>query len=397
MSFLLYYIIGKFFVTLHFSDKEIILEKKFLFKYSAAVPISSVVKITSRRTLIMRLFRAKEITVYTLSGKIKFYLHKNETLPFLPKNRTFGEKTRFSEILFGAFIDTRALGGLFVFAAVLRKISTVLGSEYFNRVIFVLTKTAADLENALKFFRIAVPKIFVIIAVFAFGSWVFAFIRKILRLSRFRAMKNGDILFVKSGVLTLYEHALVLNSAAVIYCETITSVFTNRAPLYLRDTMISPCVKRNERQNTLKQLCGLKIPQKKIHSSKRAVFGHTAVPLFRLGAFAAALIAVHFSGYTAILLKTVLYCGIIVNLYTAVLYLLYILRSEIAFGKNITAVSARRGLRLYIAVFPNDIIKRKTVSQSVFQKRKGLCNFGVSTVERRKFTARQYAKNKISP
>lgn len=413
MNFLLYYILRKFFVKLRFSDKEICLEKGLLLKRAAVMPLSSVVKITARRTLIMRLFLAKEITVFTLGGKLVFYLSKNERLPFLPQKRDNVIKARFGAAAFGAFIDTRALGGLFVFTAVLRKFSAILGSEYFNRLISVLTGTVNELEKALGFFRVAVPRIAVTLAVFALGAWVFAYVRKLLRLSRFRVSKNGGMLFVGSGVLTLYEHMLVQNSAelfgavsnqnsikspnsaAAIYCETVTTLITRRAPLYFRGVMVCPCVKRGELPKTLKTMFGMKIPQKKLRSPRRAFLGHIAAPLSWLGVFCALLAAAYCSGYSAMLLKTVLYSGAIVNLYTAVLYLLYMYRSGIACGKNGAAVYARRGLRLYTAVLPNGVIKQITVSQSLFQKRSGLCNFKLGIVERRKFIARQLPKKEL--
>lgn len=392
---MLYYILRRFFVKLRFSDKEISLEKGLLLKRAAVLPLSAVVRITSRRTLIMRLFRAKEITVFTLGGKIGFYLPKNERLPFLPEKRSVAIRPRFRNVMFGAFIDTRALGGLFVFTAVLRRFSAIFGSEYFNRLISVLTKTANDLEKALKFFRIAVPRIAVTLIVFALGAWVFAYIRKLLRLSRFRVSRNGGLLFVGSGVLTLYEHALVQNSAAAVCCETITTVMSRRAPLYFRGVMICPCVRRGDLPKTLKTLCGIKAPRQKLSSPKRAFLGHIAVPLSWLGVLSAALITAYCFVPSAMLLKTVLYSGVIVNLYAAALYLLYMCRSGIAFGGDLTAVSARRGLRLYTAVFPNDIIKQKAVSQSLFQKRSGLCNYKLSIVERRKFTVRQLPKSEF--
>ncbi len=387
MNFLLYYILRRFFVKLAFTDSEILLEKGIFIKRAAVLPLSAIVKITARRTVLMRLFRAKEITLFTLGGKLKFFLSKNEPLPFLPARRSVCLKPRFREVAFGAFIDTRALGGLLVFSAVLRKISTVFGGEYFNKIIAAITDTAAELERTLRFFRVAVPKIAVTIAVFAFSAWLFAFIRKIIRLSRFRVSRKSGFLFVESGIFTLYEHALVLNSAAV-YCNSFTTLLAKRAPLYLRGEMVSPCVKREKLPKILRTLCDLKIPPLEISPPKHAALGYIAAPLSWLGAFAAALAAVYCLGFTAMLLKTVLYCGFFVNLYAALLYLLYMRRSDAGFGK-FTAVASRHGLRLYTVVFPTDVINRVTLSQSIFQKRKGLCSCKLSLVEHRTFTARQ--------
>lgn len=393
MKFLLYFVLRRVFVTLRFSDSEICLEKGLFVKRASVMPLSSVVKVTKRRTLIMRLFRAKEVTVSTLGGEIVFYLSQNERLPFLPERRSHALTPRFRDVMFGAFIDTRALSGLLVFTAVLRKFNAIFGSEYFDKLIAALTRTADELERVLGFFRVAVPRILVTLTVFSLGAWTFAFIRKLLRLCRFRVFKNGDLLFVGSGVLTLYEHALVLNSAAVISCDTLTTLITRRAPLYFRGVMICPCVRRGELAKTLKALCGVKLPQNRLASPKRAFFGHIAAPLAWFGAFAALIVLAYCSDRSVMLLKTVLFSGAVVELYTAVMYLLYMPRSGIARGGDVAAVTARRGLRLYTAVFPCDIIGQKAVSQNVFQKRSGLCNVKLALVEHRKFTARQISKN----
>lgn len=388
MSFILYYILRRLFVKLDISDKEISLEKGLLFKRLSVLPLASVVRVTSRRTLLMRIFQAKELKIFTLGGSIRFYLPKNEPLRFLPEKRDVISRPRFREVMFGAFIDTRALGGVFVFAAVLRRIAAVFGREYLEKILSVLSQTADELEKALGFFRVAVPRIAVIAAVFALGAWLFAYAIKLARLSRFKVSRSGDMLFAESGIVTLYEHALVLNSAAVIRCDTLTTIPLRRAPLYLRGVMIAPCAKRAE-------LCGAEQPKSRLVSPKRAFLGHIAVPLSWFGAFSSALAALYLFNIPAALLKTALYYGAIVNLFTAALYLLYMSRSGLFFGEELAAVCARRGLRLYTAVFSRVAVIRTENSQSVFQLRSGLCNFALSLAEGRKMTARQLAKNEL--
>lgn len=394
MNLLLYYILRKIFVKLDVSEKEIRLEKGLMIKRAAVLPLCAAVRFTVRRTLVMRLFGAKEISVFTLGGKLAFYLPKNAALPFPQAGNSVCVKPRFREVAFGAFIDTRALGGLFVFTAVLRRISAIFGSEYFDRLIDVLTKTAADLERALGFFRITVPKIAVTAAVFALGSWVFAYARKLLRLGRFRVSRNDGMLFVKSGVLTLYEHALVLNSSAAIRCDTLVTTAARRAPLYLRGVMICPCVKRQRLAKTLKVLCKTELSVNWSIPPVCAFFGYIAAPLSRLGVFAALIGAVYYTGHPAMLLKTILFSGAIVEIYSAALYLLYMRRSGVASGE-FAAIAARRGLRLYTAVFPKKAVAAQTFTQSLLQRRSGRCGVRVSLVEHHKFTARQLNTDEI--
>ena len=76
MSFLFYYILRRFFVRLEFTNNEIRLEKGILIKRAAVIPFSAITEIAVKRTLLLRLFRAKGAEIRTLGGKIKFYLHK---------------------------------------------------------------------------------------------------------------------------------------------------------------------------------------------------------------------------------------------------------------------------------------------------------------------------------
>lgn len=392
----MYYILRRFFVELEISEKEIRLVKGLVIRRVSVLPRSSVVRVTVRRTLAVRLLRAKEVTVFTLGGKISFFLSKNEPLPLIPvisKDRGEIIKLRFLELLFGAFVDTRALGGLFVFSAALRRVSAMFGGEYFDRVITALTNTANDLERALNFFKITIPKVAITIALFALGAWVFAYVKKLLRLARFRVSREGGRVVVSSGVVTLYEHALVPNSAAV-RVETLTSLVTRRAPLYLRGVMILPCVKRDLLPKTLETLCGFKLPKSRVSSPKRAFFGHILAPLSWLGALAAALFAAYSLAYSE-LLKIALYCGIFVNLYALILYLLFMRRSGLAVGDDFAAVVARRGLRLYTAVFPRSACDISVITQSIFQKRTGLCNRKIAVIGDRRYTARQIPKREL--
>lgn len=397
MNFLFYYILRRFFVRLEFTNDEIRLEKGILIKRAAVLPVSAITEITVKRTLFLRLFRAKEAEIHTLDGKIKFYLHKNENLPFLPEFHTAQIKPRFGEILFGAFIDTRALGGIFVFVAILRKIGALFGGDYSNKIINAISDAAENVRRVLELLHIAVPKIAATLAVFALAAWITAFLRKTARLSRFEISRRGDILMVKSGLITLYEHSLVLNSNGffAVSRDTITTIIAGRAPLYLRNTMILPCVKRKNLSKTLRALCGMTLPKSKTSPPKRAFMGFCGAPLGWCGGFLAALVIVYSTKLrAAMLLKTALYSGAIVSLYAAAICLLYMKRSGIAAGESV-CVSSRKGLRLYNSVFPRGNIRMKKRSQSLFQLKSGLCNIRISTLGKRKFAARQLPKSEI--
>lgn len=389
MNFLLYYILRRFFVKLELTEKEIRLEKGLLIKRLCSVKFSDVLRFSSRRTLLMRVFRAREITLYTLGGSVRFFLKKDEPLFENHCPNSFKPhflKPRFREIAFGAFIDTRALGGIFLFAAVLRKLSIIFGGVYLDRVIDALNGATRELERLLRFLKIAVPRAAVTLAVFALGAWIFAYLRKLIRLSRFRVSISSDRVYVQSGLITLYEHKLVRNTAELR--DSLVSLAARRAPLYLSGVMIMPCVKSSSKSGVLRRLFGELNTRDILKSSKRAFFGHIAAPLTRCGIFAALFIPAYVFDRSVRLLRTLLWCGAAVNLYAAALYLLYMYRSEIRAGEVIS-VTTRRGLRLVTAAFPRDFIKLISVKQSPFQKRRGLCNIKLSLIEKRRLTVRQ--------
>jgi len=398
MKFLLYYILRKLFVRLEFTENEIILEKGIFLRRKSVLPLKRIVRISVERPLLTRIFSAKKVTVYTLRGKITFYLHKSELLPFLPEIRSMPLKPRFSSVMFGAFADTRALGGIALLAAFLRKISKLFGGEYFDGIISAISDTAETLTKALSVLHIAVPKIAAVLAVFVLAAWALAFARKLLRLANFRAARHGDLLRIQSGVITLYEHTLVLNSAAAAAVSPLTAVLAKRAPIYMRSVMIFPSAPSSEAPKIIRTLCNIRVDSaSEVRPPKSSFFGFCAVPFWWTVGTSVALVLVYLSEglRSAMLLKTVLYCGLIVSLYTVPVCLVYMKHSGIAVGNSSVKVSQRRALRLFTGIVPSRAIAEKTLSQSIFQKRGGLCTCRLATAERTKLTARHLVKSEI--
>lgn len=398
MNFLLYYILRKLFVRLEFTENEIILERGIVIRRKSVLPLKSVVRVSAERSLLLRVFGAKKIIVFTVRGKITFYLRKSEPLPFLPEIRSVPLKPRFSAVMFGAFTDTRALGGIALFAAFLRRISAIFGGEYFDGIINAISDTAETLTNVLSVLHIAVPKIAAVLAVFVLSAWSLAFARKLLRLANLRAARRGELLRVQSGAITLYEHTLVLNSAAPVSVSPLSAVLAKRAPIYLRGVMIFPSAPLDKAPKIIRTLCNIpaeNAPQ--IKPPRSSFFGFCAAPFWWAVGLSAALVLVYLSeGFrSAMLLKTVLYCGLIVSLYTILVCFVYMKHSGISVGKSSVTVSQRRFLRLFINAVPRGTIVENTVSQSIFQERGGLCTCRLATAERTRLTARHLIKDEI--
>lgn len=395
MNFILYCVLRKFFVRLEFTESEIILEKGLVARRKCVLPLKSIVRVSTERPLVLRIFAAKRVTLHAVRGKITFYLRKGESLPFLPEIRSAAIKPRFGEILFGAFADTRALGGIALLAAFLRRVSSIFGGEYFEGLI---SSTADALANALSALHIAVPRIAAVLAVLVSAAWLFAFARKLLRLARFRAARRGDLLRVQSGILTLYDNVLVLNSAAAVSVSPLSAMLAKRAPVYLRGVMIHPAAPSGETARVIRTLCGIPAADaERCEPPPSAFLGFCAAPLWWTVGLSAALAVVYLSESlrSAMLLKTILYCGLIVSLYAVAVGLACMKLSGLAVGERTVRLSMRRGLRSYTYSVPRGAVAGETLSQSLFQRRSGLCHVRLATAERSRLTARQLIKSEI--
>lgn len=373
MNFILYFVFRTLFMRLEAAENTLILYKGLVFRRIHKIPASSILRITVRRTLPLRILRIKSAELFTLNGRFKLYLHSDEEIPFGTRPERYS-KPSFKKTAFGAFIDVRALGAVALFAAVLRRIGAIFGGKYLDDILKALDAAAVNVEQALAALRVYVPKAAAVIAVFALAAWVFAFLRKLAALSRFRVGRSGDFVAVTSGVITLYEHILVRNSAALIFKNSPISLALKHCPVYLRGVMIYPCAAE------------IKIVPKRVSDGfpKRVWFAHCIAPLTWGCGFAALLIIIYVSKTLrgALLLRTGAWCGLFVSLYSTTVYLYYMKYSALIFRGGIYRISARRFTRFCAVVFVEDIVTSQKTSQSPFQRRSGLCDLKIYAAER---------------
>ena len=378
-------------MKLEYSDGKITLTKGVFIKRTAILPLTAAVKITVRQTPLLRIFRAKEVTVFTHRGKLELFLNKTEQPPFLPVMPSLGIKPRFREILFGALIDTRALAGIAFFAAVLQRIGRIIGSSYFERIISALFSTAEKLSETLLMIHVAVPTIAAFAAVFAAFSWIFAFLTKLIKLSGFRLSRRGKFVYIKSGVFTLYETALVQNTAAVITRRTMICMLFGRSPVYYSKTMVYPAASEKLFERILVKLFGI-TPESAapVKTPPSGTAAHCIVPLCVFGISTALLILFYFSRLSsAKLLKTVLYCAVFAGGYIALCGMILMKNAESSFGKHRVRLSYRRGTAVYCACFPREIERGSVLSQSIFLRSKGLFDYKALVSGRKSFRARR--------
>ena len=402
-------------MSMEIFPEKIVLKKGFFISRVHTLPLSSVVRVTIKRSPILRLFRVKQTEFFTKKGSFKLFLRRDEPLSFLPEDHYPKHyiKPRFIETAFGAFIDVRALGGIALFALTIRRLGTVFGGMYLDRVLEALDTAAENVEQALSSLRVYIPKVAAAVGVFALAAWVFAYLRRLASLSRFcvgRIKKDsGSLIVVKSGLLTLYEHMLVPNSdAAIMICDSPVSLLAKHAPVYHRGVMVYPAADRSSAHKLVHILSGERLGKTEMISPpKSAWFSYCAVPFWWSIGFAIALVIVYVFGKDrpTALLKTALYCGIFICVYAVLVYLYYMRYSGVKSNDHIMRVSFRRSMRLYTAFIFSDktaanlLPNTVTITENIFQRRSGLCNFLLSTAEPRKIKARLLdlkAINKLS-
>lgn len=390
MKIILFYILRKFFVNLEINRASIALETRFIIVKKSEILRRDIVRVQIRRTPVLRFLNAREITVFTQSAKIRFFLSEDESFDLMKIPAKTALKPRFFERLFGAFIDTRALAGILLFVFTLRKIGKIFGGNYLDSVLRAIFTTAESLSKALEIAHIVLPKTAVFLAVFALAAWLFSFIKKAVSLSRFELRADNSAVFVKSGLITLYEDLLVQNTAAVVARTTLFSLITKRSPLYYRGVLVFPCADKSACRRILRAFFKIRMPNAPAaRSPRRAVFGHCAVPLWLFFGFSAALFALLLSGNgSALIIRTALTAGIIISAYLFLLFFLYMQRAVFSFSEEAFIISSRKSTALYTAFFPSSLVVGEVCRCSIFQRMSGLCNLKLLLIEKRHFTAR---------
>lgn len=403
MDILFFYILRRFFVSISFRDGAVFINKGLIFIRSRRIPLRAVTSAEIRRTPLLRILCAKKVILRTLGGTAaEFYLSKSEPLPFLPRGKGTPLRPGTSAVLFGAFIDTRALSGVVIFSAAVKRVGAVFGSAYYDRILAAIHDTAEDISQLLSLLHIAVPKAASVLVVFVFSAWIFALLRKMCSMARFRVTLYSGVVMIRRGLFT--QRDIYISSAlpcCPMMCDTAATMFIKRAPLYLRGEMILPPADKQTALKMVRALLGSdpRETRYRITPPGRALFGHCALPLGWSAGLAAALILVplmHSAGLLQYveLLKTALWCGIAAFLWTAAVYAAYMFRSGISVG-DIIGISSRRFTRLYTVFSRKDEPVSAEIIQNPIQKKDGLCDFRLVFHERVRTRLRQIPADSV--
>lgn len=416
MDFLLYIILRHLYCSVCFKNGAVFIEKGIFLRQISRVEEKSIVCAEVISAPLSRLFRVKMIRLKTPSGEFSFFLpKKNELLTNLKvapsQSRLLSIRPSALSIIYGAFIDARALGGVLTFSYALNRIGRFFGQEYPESVLSFINSTANELSKALEYLHVAVPRFTAAAAVFTAAAWLAAFTARLVKFARFRLYVGNNAICTMHGLVTLYERFIPKSSSfspnafmpcVFTLCDTATTLLASAAPVYLENEMLFPPIKRC-RLKALAKALGVPLPQKSpVRPPLRAIFGYAAAPLVWCGIFSSAALICNAARISlkidATLLCPLLWCAAVWCGWLALSYALYSRHAVFADENNAFIISTRRSARLYTAFFSARTSCR-TISQSVFQRKSGLCDIIISAPSARslRFRLGKLCNMKIAP
>ncbi len=375
MDFILYFLLRRFFVTISVSPDRILLSRGLLLRRVYDIPVAAVIRAEFRSTLLLRLLRGRRVTLHTLSGRAVFYLRKDEKLDFLCDIGRYPPiKPRLSARLAAAFAQTKALGGAVLFSAAIVRLGNILGSGYYNALFRLIADTAAGVDKLLSSLRLALPKITAALAVFAAAAWVFAFVRNLIKYSRFIIYPSRKAVAVRHGIFTLYETVVVPNNLnAAIKRDTPATLLMGAAPLFCGSSMIFPPLCRQKHRKAIRLLFSVPCEKFSIKPLAVALFGHIVLPLGWGGFFAALLVLTYISGSDPVL-RTLLWGGVWICLWLCFVFGAYMHRSGCGSCGESLLLCARSGTQLLTVYAPKKSCAYLRYDSNPFQRKSHTCD-----------------------
>ncbi len=304
-------------------------------------------------------------------------------------------------VIFSAFTDTRALSGVVIFSITLLRLGN-LSESYYRQLISALITTADEMSNILRLFDVTIPQIAALSVVFVSVAWLFAFVRKMIRLMRFTVYLSHQGITVTHGIITLYEYTLVQNDLPPITCcDTLSTLVTGAAPLYCGKRMIFTAADISTRNRLLKKLLGASPPKRSVTPPPQAMFGHCAAPLGWLAATVTTALLLwageHYGmiGYSSPL-RSVLWLCAAVSLWYALTYAVYMLHSFVSAGKYMSVITHRRTARLYTVYIPQSTTGYYAVTTNPFQRRSQLCDAVITSLPHSKLKLRNVQQSRTN-
>lgn len=396
MELIFYYILRRFFMHLRVENNTLLLRKGLVFRRYYHIPLKAIRRIDIRRTPLMRLLKGKKVMIHTFSGKISFFLQRDE--PFDPiHSRVYpAVRPHFSSVIAAAFSQTKALGGTVLFTVTITRLGKLFGSDYYTVFADFVNNTADGLDELLEILHIAVPKATTALAVFVAAAWLFTFVHNIIRLSRYTVIFGREALTVRHGMITLYETIFPSDTIdTVIVKDTVVTLVTGAAPIYRSGCMVIPPLCGEKRRKALHSLCPAPCYDLGKRPPPKAFFGHIAVP-FGWGSIAAVLLV--FACFTGShpVLRTLLWGMLWISVWLCILYAIYMRRSGISVSKGTFAMTARRGTELLTAYIPLQGCACLRTDSNPFQRHSGMCDVRIFAAGRIKLRLRNMRRNDIS-
>ncbi len=403
-------------VAFWFDETGLYLKKGLFYRQAVFIPMRNISAMSVEYRLLLYPFRAVILRADTAGGTARRYdfelivrradaeaaLGKRQA-SCIPSKRT--QRVLFPHSLhiaaLAAFLSNSFAGVVFA-STLLSQAGDILGEKLQGRALTILV----ELSQALSSLSYGVPPLAAMLALVILGGWFIGFVRNLLRLTRFRIARTGTLLSIDSGLITRRTYRV--SADKVFYLDIRQSLMTRLLRIYLvfirctgygkGKNEASVLIPSATRRNLAATLGGL-LPGIRPHARTLGpVRGAWVRYLYPLLWYALALTAAYAIGLRLLpawreVLFFVFWMAWIPIGWMLVLKLVDFFTAGISFEHGTLTLRYSRGFILHtVAVKPCHIALVK-VRQSIFQRKKGVCDLLVYTfTESQLFTRPHHIK-----
>ncbi len=373
----------------------------WLIRREAAVPLKSITTLTVEAPFYLRPFFARRVFIDTAGGiwrnpDFQLLLYKKDAAALLslrvpqqppPPRRCYRARWRY--LLFLSFCVSNSFTGAVLAAAFFKYAGEILGAEFQQLLLSGLDTLAAPLRF--------LPYGTAIIALLLLIGWAVHFLRNLLHYIGFSVKRYKDLLHIRSGFFTLRTYTCPIR--AINFLDFRQTVFSKILGLYVvfihcigygkrkRDkAVLLPAATASTTARVTEQLLW-ELPHENVtvRPVKYALWRYVRWPLIALGGVPLTVYALtpRYAFFTALLhFVGVMLCVPI--LWRLIVAVLETGSAGIGITTECLTLCYARRFTLHTVVIPRDRISFIRLRQSVFQKRRDICDVLVYTHNERR-------------
>ncbi len=374
----------------------LILRNGWLFHRRSVLPLSTITTLSVEAPFYLRPFGARRVFIDTAGGiwhntdfSLLLYKKDADTLLTLrlpdtsaPQRRQY--KARWRYLLFLSLCVSNSLTGILLFAAFFNQSGRILGAEFQRQLVYGLDTLAAPLRF--------LPHTAVITALILLIGWALHFLRNLLHYIGFSVVRHRDMLHICSGFFNPRNYTCPVK--AINFLNLRQTVLSKILGLYV---VFLHCIGYGKRKNdkavllpaataattkrVLEQLLWeLPCCAATVKPVKHALWRYVRWPLLILVLIPLAVYLL--TPFTATFTELLHFVGVIACIPVIWRLVIAVLdRGSAGMGVTAACITMRysRKFTLHTVVIPQERISFIRIRQSVFQKRRDICDVYVYT------------------